>query len=236
VTTKRKPTFRLIYFRRLVVLAIAFTGVAMRHEAAADAVIPGYPDDARYAFDPREVALLPEYCKYTQLFRNRVQGGNDPKRIEQWHATLGETFLALHHYCWGLMDTNRALFLARSKQVATHYLNTSVSEFDYVLERAPADFPLSPEILTKKGENLIRLGRGPSGVLELQRAIELKPDYWPPYAALSDYYSELGNPASAREILQKGLAVSPNAKALMSRLARLDTNKKAATRHAPTRD
>ena len=79
-----------------------------------------------------------------------------------------------------------------------------------------------PEIFTKKGENLIRLGRGPLAILELQRALESKPDYWPPYAAISDYFKEIGNLVQAREWVEKGLSTSPNTKALIQRLADLD--------------
>jgi hypothetical protein len=33
--------------------------------------IPGYPSNIE-AYDSREVAMLPRYCIYTQLFRERV--------------------------------------------------------------------------------------------------------------------------------------------------------------------
>jgi len=71
----------------------------------------------------------------------------------------------------------------------------------YVIDRAPRDFPLLPEILTRKGENLFKLRRAPEGVRALFQAIELKPDYWPPYAHISDYYKSLGEIAKARELL-----------------------------------
>ena len=57
--------------------------------------------------------------------------------------------------------------------------------------------------------------------MSLQHAIDLKPDYWPPYAALGDYFKEAGNYAKAAEWLQKGLAASPNAKPLKERLTAL---------------
>jgi len=68
-----------------------------------------------------------------------------------------------------------------------------------------------PEIYTKRGENLLRLRELGEGMMSLQHAIDLKPDYWPPYAALGDYFKEAGNYAKAAEWLQKGLAASPNA-------------------------
>jgi tetratricopeptide (TPR) repeat protein len=131
----------------------------------------------------------------------------------------------MHHYCWGLMNTNRAILLVRDQRWRTHHLNYSIAEFDYVIRSASPNFKLLPEVLTKKGENLIRLDRGQEGIVELQRAIELKPDYWPPYAAISDYYRTIGDLAKARESLEEGLSASPNTKALMRRLAEIDTAK-----------
>ena len=52
------------------------------------------------------------------------------------------------------------------------YLANAINEFDYVLDRTSEDFILLPEVLLKKGENLIRLGKGPSGVFVLKRATE----------------------------------------------------------------
>jgi len=190
--------------------------------------IPGYPDSVE-GYDPREVALLPGYCKYTQLFRDRVPGGNDPKLIAHWYQVMGRSFHAMHHYCWGLMKTNRALLLARTKQVRNYYLHSSIQEFDYVINSSPPTFFMLPEIYTKRGENLLRLREWGEGMTSLQHAIDLKPDYWPPYAALGDYFKETGNYAKAAEWLQKGLKASPNAKPLQERLAALK-NKPAADR------
>lgn len=186
--------------------------------------IPGYPESIQ-AYDRREVALLPRYCIYTQVFRERVPGGNNPAEIKRMLSQMGETFNGMHHYCWGLMKTNRGMILARSEQVRNFYLNDAISEFDWVIERAPQDYYLMPEFLTKKGENLIRLGRVSLGILELNRAIRLKPDYEPAYAAMGDYYRDSGDVAKAREILEKGLSQAPQARGLTKRLAELDAVK-----------
>ena len=193
--------------------------------------IPGYPANFD-AYDPREVALLPPYCKYTQLFREKVPGGSNLEEGQRWQALLGPTFFAMHHYCWGLMKTNRGVLLARNELARKTYLNYSISEFDWVIERAPADFILLPEVLTKKGEVLIRLGKGPIALVSLERAAELKPDYWPPYAHMSDYYKSTGNTAKARELLEQGLSFSPGATALKRRLEELGSGS-ARTKPAP---
>jgi len=120
------------------------------------------------------------------------------------------------------MKTNRAVFFTRTRYFRMFYLNDAISEFDYAIRNATPNFVLLPEILTKKGENLIRVGRGPQGIADLQRATDLKPDYWPPYAAIGDYYKETGDLAIARGWLEKGLSNSPNTQALMQRLTALD--------------
>jgi tetratricopeptide (TPR) repeat protein len=213
--------------RNLCLTALALGSVLAAAAMPAHAqggVPPGYPDGVQ-GYDPREVALLPRYCIHTQLFRNAVPGGYDQEEIKRWYSVMGPSFNNMHHYCWGLMKTNRALLLARTPHFRRFYLNDSLQEFDYVIRSSPPDFGLLPEILTKKGENLIRLDRGPQGILELERAIELKPDYWPSYAALSDYYKTTGDLAKAREWLEKGLSVTPDVKALKRRLVEVDEAK-----------
>ena len=182
--------------------------------------VPGFPTNID-AYDPREVAMLPSFCIYTQLFRARVPGGDDPNQIARWHSVFGDMFQHLHHYCWGLMKTNRGVVLARDRSVKDFYLRNSLEEFDYVIVRSPPTFILLPEILSKRGENLVRLGKGPVALLDFERAIELKPDYWPPYAHMSDYYKGTKEMAKARETLEKGLSFSPEAPALRRRLAEL---------------
>jgi len=187
--------------------------------------IAGYPADI-FSYDPREVAMLPRYCIFTPAFRQAgVPGSNDVQAINHWQSVMGETYKGMHHYCWGLMKTNRANLLARDRQTRLAWLGLSIQEFDYVITIAPKDFALLPEILTKKGENLIALSKTPEGIGEMLRAIDLKPDYWPPYAQISDYYKANGDRQRAREFLEKGLTLSPDATALKRRLAEFDTTK-----------
>jgi tetratricopeptide (TPR) repeat protein len=182
---------------------------------------PGYPDSA-YAGDPREMAMVPRYCIYTQSFRDVVPGGENQAEINRWSSVMGVTFIHMHHYCAGLIITNRANLFSRTPADRQFYLNSSIVEFDYVIQRAPQEFIVLPEILTKKGENLIRLGRAHLGIVELQRAIDLKPDYWPPYVQLSDYYKGTGDFQKAREHLENALSYSPDAQAVKRRLAELN--------------
>ena len=212
-------------------LALTILASPIHRAQAQEALdVPGYPPTID-GYDPREVAMLPKFCTYAQIFRDHVPGGSDRNELERWTAIMGATFNNMHHYCWGLMKTNRALFLVRDVDRRQFYLRDSITEFDYVIRGAPDDFILLPEILTKKGENLIRLRKGPLGIYALQRAAELKPDYWPPYAQMSDYYKSTGELEKARETLERGLSFVPDAQALLRRAAELKagSDRKKAT-------
>jgi tetratricopeptide (TPR) repeat protein len=193
---------------------------------------------AQWEYDPRSVAMLPPYCKYTPLYQSQIPGGSRAEvhaeihaEIQRWIATMGlQNFRHMHHYCKGLEITNHALYSARTKLDRDRALTYAIGEMDYTIQRVAPDFAMLPEMLTRKGENLIRLGRAPEGVAELNRAIELNPAYWPPYAALSDRYKEAGDLAAARDWLERGLSATPDSKALKRRLAELDKSSRQPTR------
>lgn len=192
---------------------------------AAAALMAAPLASAQWQYDASQLALLPPYCKYTQLYRAAVPGGNDPAEIQRWSALMGgaENFAHMHHYCWALENTNRGLYSSKSKLERDRYLAATLGDLDYVLQRVTPGFVLLPEILTKKGENLIRLGRGPEAIDDLMRAIQLKPDYWPPYAVLSDYFRDRKDVANAKDWLNKGLAAAPNTRPLETRLRQLNS-------------
>ncbi len=194
----------------------AAAGLTAALLAPADAIGASAAD-----YPARDMALLPPYCKYEPVIRDNVPGGQDPVQTQKWQSILGYMWQHLHHYCWGLQQTNYAMLFAPNEHERKAYLQYSLPNFDYVIKYMKPDYVLLPEVLTKKGENLIRLGRAAEAMAPLQRAIEVKPDYWPPYAALADYYKEAGAPAKAREWLEKGLAAAPGTPALTRRLTEL---------------
>jgi tetratricopeptide (TPR) repeat protein len=212
----------MLAFQRRISVTSSFREIFAAVGFALALLAPMHVEAQQNYDNPREMYMLPEYCKYTQDFRTHVPGGNDRAEIERWTTLMGATFNHLHHYCWALMKTNRAAFLSPTRQDRRYNLAASLTDFDYVIQRAPPDFGLLPEILTRKGENLIQLERVGEGTAELKRAIEIKADYWRAYAAMSDYYKEAGQLAKAREWLEKGLSVAPDTKALMRRLTQLD--------------
>lgn len=219
----------LISFLPRQVIPCVLAGFAILTVALAQAQeVPGYPPMNPHTllngpYDPRELALLPKYCYTTQIIREFAPGGRDKVEMDRWYALLGGTYQHLHHYCWGMMKSNRANLLSRDHRVRQFYLNDALTEYDYVIERAPPEFVLLPEILSKKADNLFQLSRAPVAIFELERAIELKPDYWPPYAKLADYYKGVDQVQKAREILEIGLKAAPDAVGLKRRLSELES-------------
>jgi tetratricopeptide (TPR) repeat protein len=172
------------------------------------------------SYIPREIAMLPHYCIYTQTFRDNIAGGNNINEIRRWTEVMGETFHHMHHYCYGLMNATRAM-LATEVNPRNFYLRAAIGEMDYVIERTTPDFILMPEMLTKKGQALIRLGRSALGLEQIEKAAQLKPDYWPAYVAMADHYKDTGDLKSAREVVERGLSFAPESKDLKTRLAEL---------------
>jgi tetratricopeptide (TPR) repeat protein len=177
-----------------------------------------------YVYDRKVFAFLPEWCKYTTYYNSVIPHEEVRREQERLNRLMGpQNFRHLHHYCRGLFVVARARYFETSKTVRDRLLRNSIAEFDYALNRVAPTFALLPEILTKKGESLAALRR-PEAVEPLHRALQAKPDYWPAYAALSDYFMDTGQVEQARQWLEKGVAAAPNAKPLQRRLAEIDKN------------
>src|SRR5262249_40319009 len=139
-----------------------------------------------------QLSMLPRYCLYTEAYRGRL--GANPVEEAKYKALLGNMLIHLHHYCYGLLYTNEFTMGTGSTLEKLRGLRGSLAEFDYVLRSARAtnpNFVLLPEIYWHKGKNMLRLGLV-GGIFELEQSIKIKPDYWPPYADLSDYYKKTG--------------------------------------------
>lgn len=217
--------------RRLAAAAAVCGAVLAAPGLAVAQGIPGYPEQVQ-GFDPREVALLPPYCIHTMVFRDRIAAGNDAAKLQYWRSVFGSYYFdTMHHYCWGLMKTNRALLLAKDPHLRQFYLSDGISEYDYVLNHVKDDFLLMPEVLTKKGENLVRLGRVPAALVQFERAVSIKPDYWPAHAQIADVHLQARDYEQAEAALKAGLEAAPQAKALQRRMATLKA--RAGQRKAP---
>jgi hypothetical protein len=173
-------------------------------------------------FDFKEVAPLPPYCMYTDTFRTRVPGGTNMQETRKWRDLIGDPFRHMHHYCFGLVRLNKATFENNTPFMKNRLLRLATGDFTYSIEATDPRHRLMPEFLTKRAEALFRLGNNVLAVPDLKRAIELNPQYWPPYVLLSDIHKAAGEISAAREVLEKGIEFSPESRTLKEKLAELN--------------
>lgn len=189
-------------------------------------LMPSYSED-RTSLVPtaEELEFLPKYCKYVWVISNPDKNNMSPQ-VAYWVDQLGEGFWYSHHYCFALNYINRS-YMVKSNSDRLGMLNRSINEFDYVIRAAKDEkFVLLPDVHTKKGKALLGLGKGDLAEAEFRRAIELKSDYWPPYAYLSDYLMSKGRVVEAEKVLDEGLGQIPDAEPLKKRKAAFTKKRK----------
>jgi hypothetical protein len=178
------------------------------------------------AITPGELARLPVYCPYTISWmggsRERAHGGGPRPEQLPWLGKMGEGFWAVHHYCWALVNANRARYPGTAPSTRLHLYSRAIDDVRYVLTNSQPDFPLRPELHLRAGEYLLELDKKAQAAEELERAIQLKPDYWPAHVRLAELYVGADMWPRAREVVARGLSVlpdEPQLKALAARLA-----------------
>lgn len=91
---------------------------------------------------PAELPMLPDYC--------RARFGSDENQRKAYEQKFGaKNFQHIHHHCIGLNLLNRVQFTF-DKKLRGYYIKESISQFDYVLERWPKNFPLTAEAASGK--------------------------------------------------------------------------------------
>jgi tetratricopeptide (TPR) repeat protein len=182
----------------------------------------GKPADLRAG----EVARLPEYCQYTQSFPLAMGGfkGGPSTNQRPWVERIGDTFWALHHYCWALVNENRAAAAGVSRDEKRFLIKGAISDCNYVLANATADFPLLPEIKYKIAVYNRMLGNDAEAYIQLESVIDIKPDYWPAYRELTDLYLKIGKRQAAVEVLERGLRAIPGQPDLLAAMEQLKRN------------
>lgn len=169
-----------------------------------------------------ELALLPEYCPDTQTFS--ADDARTSSKGERWRALFGPTFAAMHHYCWGLINFNRAKDRRMPAQARQGLLESSINDYQYVLKFAPAGFPLLPEIYLRIGEAALELKTYDRAFEAFSLSRQTKPDYWPPYARWADALKALGKKGEALAHLELGLRLMPQERALIGPYEKLGGN------------
>ena len=164
-----------------------------------------------------ELALLPPYCQDVQAIRYGNEFDNPSPRASHWVAVMGKSFWHLHHYCWGLIHLRRSQAPGLAPAARQGMVQAAVSDYIYVVQKSPADFPLAPEIYLRIGEAELLLGRSTSASEFFQRARALKPDYWPAYTRWIDVLIKTKQTALAKDLAAEGLRHAPTSRELISR-------------------
>lgn len=162
-----------------------------------------------------EMKLIPRYCPDTQGFKYGDAYSNTSPNAGKWVGMMGKGFWALHHYCWALINLQRASRHNLTAQARQGILESVVDDAMYVVRNTPPDFILLPEILTRIGDAELRLAHPDRADKAFAHARELKPDYWPAYSHWAEFLMTAGRRPEALKIVGSGLGHSPEAKVLL---------------------
>jgi tetratricopeptide (TPR) repeat protein len=182
-----------------------------------------------------EVARLPEYCRDTQTFELRGSRDGPTERQRRWVTLVGDSFWGLHHYCWALISANRAELAGVTPAQRAHLLNSAIADCYYVIDLAPPDMPLLPEIYLRVAQYQLALGRMVDSMQHFERSRQLKPDYWPAYVGLADLNAGLGRREQALQVLDEGLKLMPDEQRLRDARDRIKSLKSKADTPSPAK-
>ena len=155
------------------------------------------------------------------------QGYRESPRSGYWKSVMGETFWAMHHYCWAIVRLNRMDGQLMTANQRAHAYDAAVSDFQYVLNHAKPDFVLLPEIYWRMGDAQFKKGDIGAALNYFTRSREAKGDYWPAYAGLADVMAKATRRDEAIALLKEGLETAPGAAALQERLNKLQAGPNA---------
>jgi hypothetical protein len=195
---REKNCFYFVTLQRLILASVLIgmpkSGAAIEIQSITDA----------------EMALIPRYCAYAQSFPKY----NTPEG-RQWEARLGEkSFSSIHHYCWGLVNLQRAMRSSTSRGRRLALLSTITGDFEYSIRGSAKDFVLLPEMLTRNGEVYLLRSLPSDANKSFSQARALKADYWPAYSRWVEFLMYSGKTTEAKILVKAGLKHSPNSKVL----------------------
>lgn len=164
-----------------------------------------------------EVNMAAPYCIDTMGFRYNDAVYNTSPRAPHWVSIMGQSFWAMHHYCWALVNLNRAQRASMPTSQRQHLRKTAIDDMRYVLSKAPKDFLMLPEIYTSMGNTYLLLGDTKNAEKVFKAAMTLRPEYWPPYARWAEHLIIRGNAREeARSVIREGLTHAPGSKTLLA--------------------
>lgn len=176
-----------------------------------------------YELSADEVALLPEFCRQTQLINARH---GSPAGYRAWTERVGPGFMHMHHYCIGIVAFVRSYRHKNTVNDRSGYLTFADQNYSYVVERVGQDFFLLPEVLYRRGQTRSRQGRTDAAIKDLDEALRKDPKHTRASYELSQALVTIGDRRRAEATLKAGLEEAPDSKLLKSALAELQSAKK----------
>ncbi|MGA7950735.1 MAG: tetratricopeptide repeat protein, partial [Thiobacillaceae bacterium] len=166
-----------------------------------------------------ELTMMPPYCTAIQ---GRAVGLPQPED-SPLRGTIPADCPALHHYCDGLKAMVR---VDLNQKESKYWLSVAVQTFqNQVLdwEHRGLSCSLRPELYTNLGSSLFRQNKASAGlaVMNFNKTLELRKDFFPAYYGLSDVYLYLGKRKEALGVVEEGLKYVRNSKGLLRRFKEL---------------
>ena len=181
------------------------------------------------------LGALPDYCVDAQSGKGGYDPANYTPAQRRWVSLMGGGFHHIHHYCWALDNARKARNPLISPQDRRGLYSSAIKDCIYVLNQAPHDFVLLPEIYLRMGQ--FAMGRDDIvGALEyFEKSYRAKPDYWPAYVEVAKTNLSFGRRQEAEAALKAGLAVSPDEPNLKQALAQLKATPPARAKKPPSK-
>lgn len=183
-----------------------------------------------------ELAILPIYCKDTMGFAGYGDATFNPSpRAGHWVSLMGKSFWHMHHYCTGLVKLRRATLPGTKAANRKGFLESALTEWDYVIKNTTQEFVMLPEIYVRRGETYFLLGNVAEAFESYEISSQIKPDYAPAYLRWAEALASTGAKKTALARLEDGIRKSSSSAELRQMYAKLGGNPDTLPKSAPAR-
>lgn len=176
-----------------------------------------------YQLTKDEVALLPEFCRHTQLIIERHGSSAEQK---MWIERVGPSFLHMHHYCIAVVAYVRSFRHSNTVNDRQGYLVFAWQNLSYVVRNAEAGFAFMPEVYYRRGQVSARQGRTDDALKDLEEALRGNPKHVRAAYELSQVLIAKGDHVRAEAVVKEALELTPGSRLLQTALAEIGKSKK----------
>ncbi len=136
---RQKAKARLVTVRR----SFSYSIVSMLLFSTSQSAVP----------DETEWQAWPEYCRVRFVIsgdgvNSRYVNRVSKHEIDAWERKMGDAWYGLHHFCFGLLLSNRAKFAEREQEIGLNRKN-ALAEFEWSYRRLDGSHFFYPEVSSK---------------------------------------------------------------------------------------